>query len=88
MRKILSMAMLVTATLSASSLSNYSQEEKSVYTQARTQGNNASKAKSLYLNKDEKCNVAYGRLELTSAQESHIDAFIKGFFEGCSNPKS
>jgi len=74
--------------LEASNLSEYSEKEMHIYNAAEVEGNKASEIKNIYLNTQEKCNVAYGKLELTSVQESNIDVYIKGFFEGCTHPHS
>lgn len=74
--------------LQASSTDKYTSEEKSIYACAQEAGNKASNVENAYLDTKEKCNVAYGKLNLTSDQESHIDIYIKGFFEGCTHPHS
>ncbi|MDF1881802.1 hypothetical protein JHD50_10910 [Sulfurimonas sp. MAG313] len=85
---LISSCVVLLSSLQASELKNLSIQEKRVYTSAQIEGEHARKAKSLYLNTKEKCNVAYGHLSLNIAQESHIDTYIKGFFEACIHPHS
>ena len=85
---IISSALLLALSSQASDLNEYNTQEKSIYKAAEIEGNRASQIKSIYLNTKEKCNIAYDKLTLTSAQESNIDIYIKGFFEGCTHPHS